>query len=1127
MNNSLEEILNRLHKVVELEKRREGLKRFFIALASISLFYFLIIALEALFSFGSTARKFIFFTALTASFVSFGIYVVLPFIKDLIYYKHPDYIKTAKIVGDYFPQIKDGLANAIQLVSENNPGYSAQLIESAFRNIFNKSKELNFNSSVDFSETKKMMKFGGIITAIVFIVILFAGGLNSAAYRLINYDKNFLPPPRFIFEINPGNVEVTKGDNVQIDIKVSGERISEIDFYTMREEQSEFEPHKIKIDSLGFFSFKSANVKSTFEYFASAYGVESERYKISVVNRPIISSLDLTVIPPAYSKLEKIIQRDNGNITALAGSKALIKLNSSRELSKAIIQFGDSTKHDFKLNDNTASIDFYVKKEDNYKIYIEDAQKISNINPITYFIKIIKDENPSIELISPPLASGETIKLQSNSKVPVTAIIKDDFGFTKLNLNYKISSSKYRAAEENYTAIPMLIKNESKEDEVYFNWDLSPLVLAEGEAVSCFLEVFDNDIVSGPKAARTQMFSVVVPSLDEIFAGAENKQQESSKELAEALAEAEKLKLEMQKIGDDLKKNNRELSWQEKERIEKAAEKFKDLMKKTDDASQKLSEMKNELEQNNLLSKETMEKYNGLQDLLDQLSSEEMKKAFERMQESLKNLLRDNAQMSFEDLKANEEFFRKSLERTVNLLKRIQIEQKIDELIKRTEDITDKLDELKDKTNKANLSDKQKQNELTKRQDDLSKNLDDLKDEMEKLSKKMEEMSDLPKDQLDKSIEEFSKQKNLELSEEAKNNLSQMQKSKALQNQEKLSENMKSMNKQFQDLQSAMQQMNQMKTFYDMMKVLDDLLTLSKNQEELKNETERLNSNSPELLKNSRKQNELQNGLSKVLQKLTDLSQKTFAISPEMGRALGNAYTQMQQSISAMQNQNTPLANQMQKQAMAHLNEAASLIKGGMDQMMMGGQGGGMMSMMQQMQQLSQQQFDLNKLTQRLNQGQLSQEMAAQMQRLSQQQELIRKSLEQLNREARETGQSKKLASNLEKILQDMKEVVSNLQSEKIDDELIKQQEKILSRMLDAQRSINERDFEKDRKSETGNNINRISPPDLILSTEEGKNKLKDELMKAIREGYKKDYEDLIRKYFEALIEKEKVESTK
>jgi hypothetical protein len=71
--------------------------------------------------------------------------------------------------------------------------------------------------------------------------------------------------------------------------------------------------------------------------------------------------------------------------------------------------------------------------------------------------------------------------------------------------------------------------------------------------------------------------------------------------------------------------------------------------------------------------------------------------------------------------------------------------------------------------------------------------------------------------------------------------------------------------------------------------------------------------------------------------------------------------------------------------------------------------------------------------------------------------------------------------------------------------------------MLDAQRSINERDFENKRESKTGENVARESPEELNLSSDKGKDKLRDELNRIIREGYLRDYEVLIRKYFEAL----------
>jgi hypothetical protein len=1109
----IDEIEQKLRAVVANEKKRDGLKRLSYFMISFCVLILFVLSLEAFDFFGITTRTVLFCFSIFIIIV-FAPAIIYPIVKDIIYYKHPDYISTAKKVGFVFPEIKDELANAIQIIKENNSNYSSQLINASFESIYNKSQKYDFNLVVNFSEAKKLFRTAGIVFIISFAAIVFTPFLNSAAHRILNYSQSFAPPQKFYFEIKPGNAEISKGDNVTIKIKTVGQKPGEIILSTKYSEQSEFTEKKLSPNKSGNYNFETVAVKSSFEYFARAEGIESEHFKINVINRPVITNYELQIIPPAYSQLPSVIQKDNGIITALPGSRVKLNFSASRDLSKAKLFFSDSASKQMNIDGNSASVEFNIQKETNYEMLITDEQGFSNINPINYSIKLLADENPSIELLSPDISDNKPIKLGGDSKLSIVSKIKDDYGFSKFNLNYRLSASKYRQTSDEFSQIPVPINKNLKEDEVYYVWDLSPLILAEGEAITCYLEVYDNDIVSGPKYAKTPVFTIQIPSMDEIFAEAENTQHDASKDLAETFKEAEQLQKEMQKISNDLKQNNREISWQEKERIEKAADKFKEISEKVEDVSKKLSDLQKDLMQNNLLSKETMEKYSELQKLLDEMSSDEMKEAMKRMQESLKNLMRDKAQMSMDEMKANEEYFKKSLERTVNLLKRIQVEQKIDELIKRADDLTEKLDELKNKTDKSNLSDPQKKNELSKHQQDVSKNVNDLNEEMNKLEDKMSDMKEMPKDQLEKAMQEFEKQDNDKLSDEALKDLQQMQKMQAMQNQQQLSQNMQNMKRQFQNMQSAMQQMNQMKTFMDMMKIMDDMLTLSKSQENLKNKVEDMNPSSQEMKDAAREQNELQNNLSKILQNMSKLSQKSFSITPEMGNSLGKSYSEMQKSISSMQNQSGASAAQYQKNAMKYLNEAANMLKSGMDQMMNGGQGGGMMSMMQQLQQLSQQQMQLNQMTQMMNQGKMTQEMAAQMQRLAQQQEMIRKSLEEMNNEA---GESKKLAANLEKIMQEMKEVATNLRTQKVDDALIKQQEKILSRMLDAQRSMNERDYEKDRKSNTGQNTARTSPPDLILSTDEGKKRLKDELMKAIREGYKKDYEDLIRKYFEAL----------
>lgn len=317
-----------------------------------------------------------------------------------------------------------------------------------------------------------------------------------------------------------------------------------------------------------------------------------------------------------------------------------------------------------------------------------------------------------------------------------------------------------------------------------------------------------------------------------------------------------------------------------------------------------------------------------------------------------------------------------------------------------------------------------------------------------------------------------------------------------------------------------MQQQNQQMVMQNMLKAIDNIIDLSKDQEEMSNSTKDLLSQPKELPNQAENQMEIKQNLDKILRQLGDLSQKTFAITPEMGEALGKARTNMDQAISGMQNRNGQQSNFNQGEAMKNLNEAASLLQNSLQAMMQGGgQGGGMMSLMQQLQQMAQQQMGLNKMTQMMKQGQLTMQQQAQLQRLAQEQAAIQKSLAELNKEAKESGESKKLAADLDKVLSEMKEVVSGMNTKKIDDELIKKQERILSKLLDAQSSINDRDFEKNRESFSGKEFNLESPEELILSNERTKDLLREELLKSFKEGYSKDYEDLIRRYFETLNE--------
>jgi len=1115
------EIISKIEKFVKKEYLHlvvTGILQTIIITVSAFLFFSI---LEFIGNFNSSVRTVFIFIIVITFFFSAGNYIVIPLLRYFNIFRKENYFDAAKRVGDFFPSLKDELINSLQLVTEssNKNLYSFNLIDAAFNKVYTKSGGLKFESVVKFDKAKKLSRSAIIliISAVLFVVLI--PPIRAASYRLINFNEEFIPPLKFIFKITPGNDEITKGENVFIKAEVIGTKPKNVFISFKKVDESEFQKLEMTPDSLGIFNFQLNSVRKSFKYFAEAENISSKIFEINVIDKPIIKTFELTIIPPSYSGMQKTVQKDNGNITSLVGTKVELGLSSTKNLKEAHLEFNDSSHISLDVNNDLASGNFRIKKDGSYTIVLLDENGNTNSAPITYQVKALFDEFPSIEMIAP----NKNVPLANDNRLNLIAKASDDYGFSKLLLNYRLSESKYENPQENFSSIEIPF-GKSKEIEINYIWNITPLKLAVDDVVSYYLEVDDNDNVSGPKSAKTPVFTVRVPTLDEVLKNADVVQENTTSELEEVLKESEELKKTMEQLDQELKKDDEKLTWEEKEKVENTLDQFQKLQDKVESIKDKFNEMRQDLQENNLLSEETMEKYLELQKLMDEMTSDEMKKAMEQLQQMLKSMNRDMTEDALQNFKLDEDKFKKSIERTLSLLKRIQVEQKVDELIKRTEQLTEKQNELSEKTSESELNNENNKNELSEKQNEVSDELNKLNEEMKNLDEKMSEIKDMPQEEMQKMMEEFQRQQNQQLSENAQQNIQQTQKPQAMQKQQQLSQNMNQLSQMMKNLQQSIQQQNQMQTFSDMMKILDNLISLSKQQEELKNNTGNLDPNSSQLNDLAEKQNNLSRNLQNIMKQMSDLSQKTFAISPEMGKSLGDAQKQMQGSIQSLQNRNGSFSAIQQSDAMKDINEAAMMMKSSMEAMMQAGGQGGMMSLMQQLQQLSGQQMNLNNMTQMLKQmqqGKLSPQQQGELQRLTQEQDLISKSLGQLNQEAKTSGESKKLPADLDEIMKKMEEVVTDMNTEKLDDNLIQKQERILSKMLDAQKSINERDFEKKRESRSGETVVGKSPGDLNLSSGNSKNKILDELDKAVKEGYTKDYEELIRKYFEELQNEE------
>jgi hypothetical protein len=1089
--------------------------------------------LEGLFNFNTPGRTILFF--IFSAFL-LGIiinFTVIPLLKyfNIINNYHEETL--AKRIGDHFPSLKDNLLNSLQLYRSlnNKYKYSSGFVEASLAQAGNNAKNLNFDAIIDKSQIKKYFQLSLVLILLFTISMVTSSDFYLSSFnRIIHFNQSFLPPAPFYFTIKPGNIEATKGDSINIIIHITGQKQEEVDLKIRYEELKDFESNKILPDALGDFYFKIKSIRSSLEYFAESKGISSETYNIKIIDRPVIKNLRVSLTYPAYSGLQPRYLDDNfGEITALNGTKAKIELNINRDIKKANIVFSDSTCLPMNINGHNASTEMKITKNRNYHFELEDEKGIKNIDPIEYPVKVLPDEFPSIVVLEP----GKNVDIKEDMRLSMQMKAKDDYGFSKMTISYKLIKSKYSRPQDKYKyqSIP-LPSLKGPEIDVPYIWNLTDLNLTPEDVISYYIEIFDNDIIAGPKSSRSSDFFVRFPSLDEIYSKVDDIQKQAIKEMDKSFDESKDLKKKLDEINQDLKKNKENIDWQKQKKIDETMKKYEELQKKVDQVSNNLSEMTKVMQENKLLSQETMDKYMELQKLFSEINSSEFQQAMKKMQDAMQSLNPDAIKQAMQNFTFNEQNFRESIERTSNILKRIVVEQKTDEITKRIEELISKQEDLKKEAGQTNPNDQNKLNELSKKQDDLSKELAEARKEMKNLENKMQEFpNEMPLSDLNKIMQDLQEQDNESSMESAGKEMQNGQPKKAQEKQDKVLNNLKNTKAQMQKMKKNLLEGQKQQILNALRKSLKEILEVSKQEEELRNQAQSSSQNSPRNREIAQKQMELQSDLTNVVNQLYNLSQKTPVVTPEMGKSIGTAMSNMNQAITNLVQRDNISASGNQNQAMSSLNKAAMQIQDGMDQMNQpGGSGGGLQSLLQKLGAVAGRQQGINQGMGSLPMsggGQMTVEQQAALQRMLGEQQAVKKSLDQLKEEAATFGNKDKLMGDLDKISKDMEEVIKEMRQNNVDQNTIQKQERILSRLLDAQRSMRERDFEKKRKSESGKDFIRTSPKDIDLNSIEGKNKLQQDLLKAIEEGYTGDYEELIKKYYEILQKTQPVKKNK
>lgn len=1093
-------------------------------LAVVGLAFLAINLLEGNFYFDRAGRKALFYGFVGVSVLTAGIWVLLPAARFFRLGSVISHEKAAAIIGDHFGNVQDKLLNLLQL------GQRAQTEESdlLLAGIEQKSSELQpvpFRKAIDLGENKKYLRFA-LPPLLLLLGLLIAAPtlITDSTARLVRNNEDFERPAPFTFVLPNGDLSVVQFEDYPLTVQAEGPLVPAEAYINI-----DGNSYRMRPEGGGRFSYNFQNVADDLDFTFISGDVSSVEHTLGVVKKPNLLGFSVQLDYPGYTGRRDETLDNLGDLTIPEGTR--IRWTFEADETDAVeLRFGASLDTATREGKQIFLHDRRANRSMPYTVISGNAA-LPRADSVRYGITVIPDQHPRI--------TAETFRDSSQRNVLFFAgEASDDYGLTALRFVYTRTDAKGSATGEQVD----LGKPSGKTGTFEYTFDLTELALKPGEEISYYFETLDNDGVNGAKSARTPVESFRKKTLDEYEDAREEQSDDIKKKLKESIKESKEIQEEMKRLREKLLQE-RDVDWQAKQDLKKLLEKQKALQEKIDKAKDEFDKQLEEQEEFQEPEEDILEKQEQLEEMFEELKDPEMEELLAKIEELMEKLEKDEALEMMEEMESNEEEQEQKLDRLEELFKKLELEYEMQEAAKKLEELAKKQDELAKES--LEKQDGEQNEEQKKKQEELNKEFEKLTEKLDEIEKKNEELEKPGDTGIDKDDEEEVKKDQEEAGEqqEQKNNQA------AGQKQKDAAEKMKKMAGDMKAAAGGAQQEQMKEDIKALRQLLENLVAISFDQEDLLGTFSTTEVNTPRYVEEVQRQFKLKDDFRIVEDSLQALAKRVFQIESFVLEKVGDINVQLERGLKNLEERKVSDAANNQQRIMTDVNDLALMLSESMEQMQQqmaqsmpgsqscekpGGKGKGQgkgksgnvpsdkMSEGQQSlkEQMERAMENMKKQAEGRKQGKGSKDGAGgeggtsskDFAEMAQRQAEMRKKLRDKQRKLQEQGKG---SQELQGIIDEMNKMEEDLVNKRLTTQMIQRQEKILTRLLEAEKAERQQDEDQKRKSQTAQQIERSLPPQLeeYLKQRAAQTDLYREVSPELRPYYRQ----LVERYFEEL----------
>ena len=988
------------------------------------------------------------------------------------------------------PPLQQRLISALELSDADSTRHSPALLTAASERAVALLRVANPAQILDRRPLYAYLRLlGGAVAIALLCGALFGDDLAQAAQRCAHPLTAYERPPRTLITVQPGDLEVIKGDDATLQVHFAGDKPRRARIERRPSAEAPYQTEELVVDRADSVAYTFPQVQRSFRYAIAVGDDRSPEYEVRVIDPPAVKRLRLHYQYPAYSQLPDRIEEEGGDIQGLPGTRVALEIAANKPLSKATLVLDDTLSIAARLDGATARVAFQIERTGAYHIALVDRKGATNRDPIRYAIQVREDQKPVVAIVDP----GRDSDLPESLKVLLKAEASDDFSVEEIALVYRVNNGS-----EQRRALPISPSAPQREVLISHIWDLSAANLLPEDRIYYHLEALDNNQVAGPQKGQSRQYVLRFPSLYELYSEADQAQEEQLSSLDELAAEGQAHQEYIERVRRELLKSE-ELSWEQKKELESTLAAEAERARAVEELAAELEKTIDSMQDEGTGSEELLDKLDHIRELMGDIATPEMQQALADLQKAASN---PDSRVLAEALKRfneDQQAFQQRLDRTIALLEQVRTEQQLRAIVEQAAELARRQSQIN-----RELADGQSGLRQQLQEGSLQRDTERLAEQLQDLSDSTAEQNPALSEQLAHRAEDVERKALAERMRQMVRQMRAKSPGAAQQSGQALAADLDALAEDLQQMQDEYLTGEKDQLSRELRRAMRDLVQLSQRQESL--------------FADARAQDQfaLMQGTSHVVERIAAVGRRTLALAPDLRATVGYALRDMQHAAQRLGQRDVQGARHFQRKAMRYLNETVLLLRESLDNLAKAQTPSAFAEAMQQLLGLSEQQSQLNQASEQAMGQMPGPSLQQQIARLSAQQRGLMQALDEI---ARSLRGHRGAQQRVQAIQDEMRDVLADLQRGRLTQRTRQNQERIYQRMLDASRSIHSRGFDEKRRSITATDQPYAGPTTLTADREQPPDLWREALRQALAGPYPEEYRALLRRYYDQIYQ--------